>query len=215
MKSKTHKFVINTAIDKLNIPLYKEYRKYLLKGSVKADFSFWHLFLGSFTHFYDPLKEKGYFMFKSAKKQGGKFFNKSLKTYRKGKIKKSMIYLGIAIHLLEDTAMPSHSKPRFHFIKWFQDSLENFMNKNIELMKLYVDNVKITIKGSLNEYFEDLANASRDFKQGKVGFFPFLARIFIKKTMTKKDLEKQTKELTPLAISYTMGLLNEFYKKIN
>ena len=215
MKSKTHKFVINTAVDKLNIPLFKKYRKQMISGSFKADFSLWHLFLGSFTHFYDPLKEKGYFLFKDAKRQGKKFFDKAIKNYKKGKIKKSMIYLGISIHLLADTAMPSHSKPRFHFIRFFQDSLENFMNKNIELLKLYVGNVRIAIKGSFDEYYEDLANASRDLKQGKVGLIPFMGRLFRKKKITKQDLEKQTKELGPMAISYTMGLLNDFYKKIN
>ena len=89
------------------------------------------------------------------------------------------------------------------------------MNKNVELMKLYIDNVKITIKGSFDEYYEDLASASRDLKQGKVGIFPFIGRLFRKKKITKQDLEKQTKELGPMAISYTMGLLNDFYKRIN
>ena len=214
MKPKTHKFVINTAIDKLDIPLFKKYRKQILSGSVKADFSLWHLCLGGITHFYDPLKEKGYFLFRNAKQQGKKFFNKAIINYEKGKLKKSMIYLGIAVHLLEDTSIPSHTKVKMHLPSLFQDSLEGFMNKNLELIKIYIGNVKIAIKDSLDEYYDDLAMVSKDFKNKRVGFFPFLLRIIGVKKQSKKELIKQTKELGPLAISYTMGILNRFYDQI-
>jgi len=126
-----------------------------------------------------------------------------------------MVYLGISVHLLEDTSMPAHSRPKFHLPRLFQDSLEKFMNKNLELMKLYLGNVKVVIKGSFDEYFEDMATVSRQFKQGKTSLFSFIKQIFTPRKITKEDLIKQTKELGPMAISYTMGLLNEFYKKIN
>ena len=185
-----------------------------MKGSLKADYSLWHLCLGGITHFYDPLKEKGYFLFKSAKTKGIQFFKKAVKAYKKGKIKRSMIFLGVAVHLLADTAIPAHTKAVMHIPSLFQDNLEIYMNKNLQLVKMYINHVKVAIKEDLDEYFDDLAHVSKDFKNGRVGLFPFLSRVFGVKKLSKEELENQTKELGPLAISYTMGLLTKFNEKI-
>lgn len=217
MEIKTHKFIINKAIEKLDINLFEKYRKYILKGARKADYSFSHLFIGSFNHYYNPIKEKGYLFFSNAKIKGKKFFENSIKNYKKGKTKKSMIQLGIALHLMADTAVPAHSRPKIHLppiLLLLSDNLENFINKNLLLAEIYLDNIKMTIKNSIDSYYEDLAKTSRNFKQGKTGLFALLLRLFGVKKIPKRDLIIQTKEIIPASVSYTMGMLHLFNNKI-
>jgi hypothetical protein len=214
MKVKTHKFIISNAVEKLDIDLFKEHKKYLLKGARKADYALSHLLLGGFNHFYNPIKNRGlWYVFSNAKKRGEKIFEKSVKNYHKGKIKKSMIQLGIALHLMQDSAMPAHSNPRFHLPYFLKDDLENFINKNLIIAELYLENIKTTIKNSIDKFFEDLAKATRDFKQGRHGIIGLFTRIFGAKTK-KQDLFAQTKKIIPLSVSYTMGALQIFYDRI-
>jgi hypothetical protein len=213
MKAKTHKFIISNAVEKLDIDLFKKYKKYLLKGTRKADYSLSHLYVGSFTHYYDPIRKKGYFILNNAKNKGKKFFEKAIENYHKGKLKKSMIQLGIALHLIADSATPAHSKPKFHLPFLFKDDFENFINRNLILAELYVENIKATIKNSIEGFYEDLAKISKDYKQGKYGILASIQRLFGKK-LKKNDLLIQTKELVPLSVSYTMGALQVFYEKI-
>ena len=122
--------------------------------------------------------------------------------------------LGIALHLIADSATPTHNKPRAHFPFLLKDNLEKFINKNLLLAEIQVENIKMTVKNSLDEYYHDLAKSTHDFKTGKIGLLALLLRVFGCKKMPKQDLIIQTKEIIPASISYTMGVMNLFYKEI-
>ena len=217
METKTHKFIISKAVDKLDIEIFKKHKKYLLKGARKADYALSHLCLGSFNHYYNPFKKKGYLFFSNAEARGKKAFEKAVKNYEKGKIKKSMVQLGIALHLIADSAMPSHSKPKMHLppmLHLFSDNLETFINKNLLIAEMYLDNIKMTVKNSIDEYYDGLSKANHEFRQGKIGLIALIFRVFSIKKMPKQDLIFQTKKIIPESVSYTMGALNIFYERI-
>ena len=214
MKVKTHKFIINKSIDKLDIELFKKHRKYLLKGARKADYSLAHLSFGTFTHYYNPDKQRGWILLRNAKGQSSRFFEKAVSSYKQGKTKKSMIQLGIALHLIADAATPSHSKVKAHFPFLVKDSFEGFINKNLIIAELCLENIKINVKNSIEDYFDELSRLSAEYRLKRIGLLAFVLGIFRKK-IKREELVNQTKELVPLSISSTMGAIQIFYNRIN
>jgi hypothetical protein len=218
MKVGTHKFIINKSIDKLDIELFKRNRNYLLKGARKADYSLSHLCLGSLNHFYNPTKKRGWLFLRNAKQQGRKFFEKAVDNYNKGEISKSMVQLGIALHLIADSATPVHTKNKFHIprlllIPIVEDKLERFINKNLLIAEMSLENIKATLKNSVDEYFEELSRTAYEYRQKRVGLLAFLSVLFGR--MPREELVCQTKKLVPLSVSCTMGAMQIFYNRIN
>ncbi|MBU2589937.1 MAG: zinc dependent phospholipase C family protein [Nanoarchaeota archaeon] len=203
METETHVRIAQKSIELANNKIISEYDSIILKGCFNEDF--WSIFnfkigIPVLTHFYSPIKHKGFWFFKNAKKKALKLFNKSIKLYKLGKKKKSFYELGRSIHLLSDLATPAHTKLIRHYFQ--KDALEHYA----EQVKLPVfDFIRIN-KEKVEDFFEEIANLSYKFGVLKV------------KDLKDKNkfnlIENQHKALITNAIISTTSLLLFFIDEI-
>jgi len=215
MLAETHKFILNKAL-KISKGNFKEYKKDIEKGLVDEDYP--HLsfnpnyfrIIGS-DHFYNPINKRGYFRFsENAKSKGLEYFNKAVFLYKKGDFKEAFIFLGKSLHMLADTASPSHTKLEFHLI----DIFEHYINNELPKIKFKIKS-KIILRISPGHCFDRLASLSykikykRRFFEGLLYFLGFA----LDKDKHKK-LHKISNKLISETILYSALLLTIFYSKI-
>ncbi|MBW2982023.1 zinc dependent phospholipase C family protein [Candidatus Woesearchaeota archaeon] len=216
MLSETHNFIVREAL-KLTGKKFKGYEKFIEKGCIKEDhpsftFDYGFQILGT-DHFYHPIKKKGYFSFSGdAKKRGLSYFNKAVYIHRKGDKEEAFILLGKALHMLADTASPSHTKLEFHLV----DIFEHYINNNIPHLKFSIKS-KIIPRINPSHCFDRLAKKSFKVKFRKRFFLDILHMLGIKNLNKErhKQLHKISNKLISSTIIYSAVLLSLFYSKTN
>ena len=151
-------------------------KELLIKGSVDEDAPVTRVL----NHFYDPVRNIGINNGRTAKDwalaplTGNEFsWSKALELYAEGDEEKALLALGRILHLLEDMAVPDHTRNDPHigagpqgmftgespFEEWTSDT------KNRETLAglahtFYSQGLQPKILSSLDEYFDFLANYS-------------------------------------------------------
>ena len=225
MYSKTHRFVMENAIDivsknSLN-PLFKrqvnQYKRMIMRGNVEEDrICKVHTMclplhgLGM-SHFYDPNSKKGqlFDLFGNAKDMGIKRYNKAKKAYLKGRYMSAYYHLGGALHFIADSATPVH----IHLEPHVFDNFERYLNNNFKKVKI---NQKVIKHKNIEDYYHHIATAAFRFRADSslkiYKLLPYLTGE--KKRLTKKEAKEQAEFLLPLTISYTAGLMEHFFQDV-
>lgn len=105
-----HKYINVQAIQILNndgyeevAHFYKQNIKPLNEGATWADQDF-----RSTNHFFHYSKQKGLYGFSNALDEAIKYNREAVKEIKKGNINKSLFYVGVAGHLVQDATVPHH-----------------------------------------------------------------------------------------------------------
>ena len=201
------------------------------------------------NHFYNPETGRGLLAFASAKDwtgqnlkqslypKGNQTWQKAIESYAKGDEKGAFIALGHNLHLIEDMAVPAHTRDDIHptgdpYESWVKNNTSNKFDK-ISFVKF----------NNLEEYFNSLANYSNKyfFSQDTIKADDFYQEIIIDKKvylLSKDDTGKRLKLvekviiagktfyyltppvhsgyyslLAPKAISYGAGMIDLFFEE--
>lgn len=174
---------------------FKSYIQDINEGAVWADQDF-----KSSNHFYNPQKKRGLYGRKSAMDLGVDYYSKALSLWKSGDLKKSMFYLGAAIHIVQDMTIPQHAN-----IRLLDDhhQYESYVKRTYK----YLEDFKIEKGTYLLDSIED--------------YIRFNAKVAIKiykKFKTISDDEERfyriTKCALPLAKRTTAGAMILFYNNI-
>lgn len=194
-----HKFINMQAIDVLynegnkeEAAYYKKYIKAINEGVTWADQDF-----KSSNHFYHLNKEKGLYGFSNLLFELKKYYEKATCYFKEGDIYRSMFFLGVCCHMIQDATVPQHTdnkllKDHRKFEQWI-------------ISKLLLD-FSFTAKDGMKQY-ENL----EDYIKNNTAF----ARAAINKYGALTNLEdryyKISVEIINEAERTTSGLLNKFY----
>ncbi len=163
--------------------LSDEDKEAIEKGSIEEDF-----FIRPLNHFYDPIYKKGLKGYVSAKewaqntlfqtfldleytaKLGNtsqKYFNansdfswdRAVFEYAHGDKQRALETLGHILHLLEDMAVPAHTRDDAHPIKSpYEEFTKQFLKENITTSEdLIKEDKGVIVYDNLDQYFENLA----------------------------------------------------------
>jgi len=140
-----HKFLNSSALQILKkdgymdeYSLFSCYLPEINKGTVWADQDY-----KSSNHFYSPEKDKpdGLYGRRSAMELGIEYYLKARKSWKTGKNKKSLFYLGAAIHIIQDMTVPQHANIRLldnhRQYETFVKRAYLYMNRSDRLPKAY------------------------------------------------------------------------------
>lgn len=192
MDQKEHVFITMKALTLIQ----RTGNLYLLKGVIEADKRRRLL-----HHFSNKAKVKGIKLYKDA-----------IKLYKSGDRDKAYFNLGYSLHLLQDLAIPAHSKGILHL--WNTDDLEIYMRNNFDNLEYEIIR---PLKGiNVEDFFRNMSGISCLFPCKKNGFYvSIIFKLFgSKPKLPQFELKTQAEGLLPLAISHTAGLLNLFYKEV-
>lgn len=194
-----HKFINMQAIDVLynegfkdEAAFYKKNIKALNEGVTWADQDF-----KSSNHFYHVNKEKGLFGFSNLLLELKKYYGRATSYYKEGDIYRSMFFLGVCCHMIQDATVPQHTDNRLlkdhrKFEQWI-------------ISKLLLD-FSFTAKDGMIQY-----NNLEDYVKNNSAF----ARATINKYGALTNLEekyyKVSVEIIREAEKTTSGLLKRFY----
>lgn len=155
--------------------LSEEEIAWLVKGAIEEDSPPRWL-----NHYYDPVHNKGLWNNPSAKEwanlsdkqrffaQGDQTWQKAIKEYKEGDKKKAFIALGHILHLIEDMAVPAHTRLDPHpegdpYETWVK---ENFQKQFLQIQK-EIKNRKPINYNELNQYFDGMAGYSSRYFYSK------------------------------------------------
>lgn len=199
---KVHICINYYALDSLiNEKLLREYNVFnayidsINEGAVWADQDF-----KSSNHFYNPYKKRGLFGRKNAMDLAVDYYLEAINLWSENR-NKAMFYLGAAAHIIQDMTVPQHAN-----IRLLDDhhQYESFVKKNYMYFKVYNENLKPYILGSISDY---------------VRFNSRVALKIYRKFKNIKEDENRflriTKCTVPLSIRTTAGLMILYYHEID
>ena len=159
--------------------------EWIIQGAIEEDTP-----IRWMNHFYNPTNGLGIFGFQSAKSwatnsieqmiylEGNQSWQKAINYYAKDDKREAFIALGHILHLIEDMAVPAHTRSDDHA---GGDPYESWVKKNSH------GNFNVTLINfnSLNEYFDNLAGYSNKY---------FLSEdsVYISDLSTKEQFIKTT-----------------------
>ncbi len=200
---KVHIFLNEHALDILlegnflnEYNLFNNYIWCINEGVVWADQDF-----KSSSHFYNPYSKKGLYGRKSAMDLTIDYYMKAINLWKYGDKKKSMFYLGAAIHIVQDMTVPQHAN-----IRLLDDhhQYESFVKKSYKNLEGFNDDKGPYILDSIRDYIR------------------FNTRIALKVHRRFKNIKEdecryfRTVRCTlPLAKRTTSGVMLLFYKEIS
>ena len=215
MLSSSHRKITEKAIGFLKNNELSEHKSQIINGSYKQDYPRLKILgfkinISSINHFYHPEKERATWLStKNAKQLGVQKFNKALKYYSEGKKEKAYFNLGASLHYIQDVACPSHTNFTWHYFG--DDDFEKGINPFLEKEK--INKIELP-KKRIEFYFEDLSEISSKFHSGKKDITEFIKWLIRKSNpLSKQEIDKQHKVLIPLALSYTIRILENFIQK--
>jgi len=176
---------------------FSDYIVQLNNGVVWADQD-----LKSMGHFYNPFKGKGLYGNKNALSLAIEYYHKALFNWRDSNIEMAMFYLGAAVHLVQDMAVPQHANIR---LLDGHRQYENFIRKTY----LLTPSFKVDSGGYyFMQHIEEAIICG--------------ARNAIKIYSRLKNIENETKRyyaitkfILPLAQRTTAGCFVMFYKDVS
>lgn len=194
-----HRYINNNAVNILENEgyvkeayFYKTFINSLNDGVTYADQDF-----KSINHFYDTNKKRGLYGFSNALIEAEKYKLKAIYYMKKGNIQKSVYFLGVAVHLVQDMTVPQHASNR---LLNSHKSYETWIKRNIFEDHSYIKKEGILKLNSLKEYIENNGEYSN-----KV-----LKKLEIENS--KENLYKEmSKVLLDRAHTSTAGFLLYFY----
>lgn len=200
---KVHQFINTDALLILKNDRYLDefnfFSKYILeinKGAVWADQDF-----KSSSHFYNPDdKMDGLYGRKSAMELGIDYYLKARKYWKKDNIKKSLFYLGAALHILQDMTIPQHAN-----IKLLNNhrQYETFIKRTYRYNKLFHVESGAYLLNSIESYIKHNAKTAIEINE-KYRDIP----------NNEKRYYSITKAALPLAKRTTAGAMIMFYKDV-
>lgn len=173
---------------------YKRVIHPLNEGATWADQDF-----KSINHFYHNQKQKGLFGFSDGLTEAQKYRDKALQFLEKDNLSKSVFYLGVVVHLVQDMTVPQHVNNR---LLDAHKSYETWIKKRIFTEIDYAVDRDIVRYKTMEDYVRNNAKVAN-----------VVYRAF--KKMTDKDamyLEMSTMLLREAQIT-TAGLLLDFYEQ--
>lgn len=197
-----HKFINQQALLILkNDKYYREYEffkkfiKDINEGAVWADQDY-----RSSNHFYNPFKKKGLYGRKDALELCLEYYEEALGYWKKEKVKKSMFYIGAALHLIQDMTVPQHANIR---LLDNHRQYENYIKRTYDYMKEFKVDKGTYILDSMEDYIR------------------FNARVAIRIYKHFKDIKDEEERFyriarcgLPLAQRTTAGALTIIYKDL-
>jgi len=201
-KCTIHKYINIDALKILKNDKYSEEYNFLRgyifdinEGAVWADQDF-----KSSNHFFNPYKKKGLYGRKSAMDLGVDYYSQAIALWKSGEFKKSMFYLGAALHIIQDMTIPQHANIRL---------LDDHHQYESFVKRTYV-NLK-DFKVEKGTYFLDSIS----------DYIRFNARVAVKIYKKYKDISwgeerfhRIAKCSIPLAKRTTAGAMVMFYRDI-
>lgn len=200
---KVHKFINIDALKILKNDNYKDefkfFSQYILvinKGAVWADQDF-----KSSSHFYNPdNKMDGLYGRKSAMELGIDYYLKARKCWEKRHFKRSLFYLGAALHIIQDMTIPQHANIR---LLDNHRQYETFIKSTYRYTEVFQVEHGAYLLNSIESYIKHNSLTAIDIH---------------KKYDEVSDKEKRyyniTKCVLPLAKKTTAGAMVMFYKDI-
>lgn len=194
-----HKFINMQAIDVLyneglkeEAAFYKKYIKALNEGVTWADQDF-----KSSNHFYHVNKERGLFGFSNLLLELKKYYGRATSYYKEGDIYRSMFFLGVCCHMIQDATVPQHTdnkllKDHRKFEQWI-------------ISKLLLD-FSFTAKEGMIQYdnLEDYVKNNAAFARATINKYGALPDLEEKYYKVSVDIIKEAEKTTS-------GLLKRFY----
>jgi len=176
---------------------FSDYIVQLNDGVVWADQD-----LKSLGHFYNPFKGKGLYGNKNAMSLAVEYYNKALLNWRNFDVEIAMFYLGAAVHLVQDMAVPQHANIRL---------LDNHRQYENFIRKTYLFTPSFRVNSGGYYFMRRIEEA-----------ITCSARNAIKIYSRLKNIENETKRfyaitkfILPLAQRTTAGCFIMFYKDIS
>ncbi len=167
------------------------------KGTVWADQDF-----KSSSHFYNPdEKMDGLYGRRSAMELGIDYYLQARKCWKKGKLKKSLFYLGAALHIVQDMTIPQHAN-----IKLLNNhrQYETFIKRTYRYNHVFQVEHGAYLLNSIESYIKYNASAAIEIN---------------KKCRTITNKEKRyyciSKSVLPLAKRTTAGAMIMFYRDVH
>ncbi|MBU2415930.1 thermonuclease family protein, partial [Patescibacteria group bacterium] len=202
------------------------------------------------NHYYNPITNKGLWNFSSAKdwskqnirqmlySKGNQTWQKALQEYRNNNKKQAFIALGHILHLIEDMAVPAHTRLDPHVLgdpyeQWVKNNKPDNLNNNLLVKFANLDTAFDELAKYSNEYF--LSKDTVDINENQ-----FTEKIINKKIyLISKDNEGNNYKLiekkivvgkvfynfdiqvhadyhsllAPKAISYSAGVIDLFFEQ--
>ncbi len=200
---KVHKFINFQALEILKndgfedaYTFFSDYIAQINEGVFWADQNF-----RSMGHFYNPYTGIGLYGNRNAISLAVEYYDKALAYWKYGDLDKSMFFLGAAVHLVQDVAVPQHANIRL------LDShrrYENFIRRNYKRAKEFLADEKGYY------YMHSISEAVKCNARCSIKIYSRLRNI--------KDQEKRfyviTKFILPLAQKSTAGCFIMFYKDV-
>lgn len=188
--------------------------------------------VSSVEHFYDPYDPDYIPWWNRCNPPYGKsnalnrakyLYNIALKNYNEDK-RKAYYYLGRALHILSDLSVPAHVHFTPHPFWPIDDNYENF-HKELVIKPEYLDGLKKIKFNSFDEYFINIALETKRFpsdfndgyhkdnryyynNRGSVDYY----KNGFNYPLNKKSIDFISRNLVKLAISYTAGVIEFFYR---
>ena len=173
---------------------YKTFIKTLNEGATWADQDF-----KSINHFYHNERQKGLYGFSDGLSEAQKNRDKALFFLEKDNLQKSVFYLGVVCHLIQDMTVPQHVNNR---LLDSHKSYETWIKKKIFAEIDYSVNEGIMSFETFDDYIRENAIIANHYYE-------------LYKSIEDKDemYEKLSRKMITVAQNTTAGLLLDFYEQ--
>lgn len=157
--------------------------------------------LRSMGHFYSPHRERGLYGNRDALSLAQEYYQRAISKWKAADIEKSIFYLGAAVHLVQDMAVPQHANIR---LLDSHRQYENFIRRS------YINTPKFKVSSGGYYFMHNIEEAVTCNARNAIKIYSKLRRI--------RDEEKRfftiTKFILPLAQRTTAGCLMMFYRDV-
>ncbi|HHV98394.1 MAG TPA: phospholipase [Clostridiaceae bacterium] len=176
---------------------FSDYIEQLNEGVTWADQD-----LRSMGHFYNPIRKRGLYGNRDALSLAEEYYDRALDKWKANDIEKSIFYLGAAIHLVQDMAVPQHANIRL---------LDNHRQYENFIRRTYVNTPKFKVYSGGYYYMNHIGEAVACNARNSIKIYSRLKRI----KNTEKRFFTITKFILPLAQRTTAGCMLMFYRDIS
>jgi hypothetical protein len=208
---------MDRALDELGDGPFSEHYDALLLGNLREDvykIPFVPRFvLGKgLTHYYKPGSRWGLWPgVPSAPRRTGRLVARGASLWRAGHRRDGAFWLGRAVHLLSEMAVPVHAQVVLH---WRGDPFEMYIERNHkQLRRLPLP--AIPVAASPDQLVHDLAVACQAYPCDRTNNVPgWVAKLLGRARATTDDeVERQVRELVPAGAAYTVALYRMFLSR--
>jgi len=158
--------------------------------------------LRSMGHFYNPYRKRGLYGNRDALSLAEEYYDRALCEWKANDIEKAMFYLGAAIHLVQDMAVPQHANIRL---------LDNHRQYENFIRRTYINTPKFKVYSGGYYFMHKIGEAVTCNARNSIKIYSRLKRI----NNVEKRFFTITKFILHLAQRTTAGCLMMFYRDIS